>query len=195
MTENVETPKCNCPRFSDTGGFRIADLTCPIHGVNGTDPGDGPWEPENVETRCVPLCNADNAHGGVAVPWWKHDQLCPARQGRRRSALDVARRLGHELPTEAEQAARLDREYPAADTDCSLGDAEKSCWTCSNPRWEIVRGVTCVVCPDCAFTFSAEHTDDTPDGGYSCPNCENVTTPENVEEPTVADRAVSDGAK
>lgn len=51
--ENVEEPTCNCPRFSDTGGFRIADLTCPIHGVNGTDPGDGMWDdstPENVET-------------------------------------------------------------------------------------------------------------------------------------------------
>ena len=35
---------CICPHFRDTGGFRIADLTCPVHGVNGTEPGDGPWE-------------------------------------------------------------------------------------------------------------------------------------------------------
>jgi hypothetical protein len=38
------TAKCICVRFRDTGGFRIADLTCPVHGVNGTDPGDGYWE-------------------------------------------------------------------------------------------------------------------------------------------------------
>lgn len=32
-------------------------------------------------------------------------------------------------------------------------------------------GVRCYVCPDCAFTFSAEHID--ADGaGYSCPVCE-----------------------
>lgn len=50
MTENVEEPTCNCPRFTDTGGYRIADLTCPIHGISGTDPGDGMWDaPENVE--------------------------------------------------------------------------------------------------------------------------------------------------
>lgn len=55
--ENVEEPtsggvtaaKCNCPRFGDTGGYRIADLTCPTHGIGGTDPGDGMWTPENVE--------------------------------------------------------------------------------------------------------------------------------------------------
>ena len=50
--ENVEEPSCTCPRFSDTGGYRIADLTCPTHGVGGTDPGDGMWTdttPENVE--------------------------------------------------------------------------------------------------------------------------------------------------
>jgi hypothetical protein len=41
-----EPPRCICPRFSDTGGFRIADLCCPVHGVDGTDPGDGYWEDE-----------------------------------------------------------------------------------------------------------------------------------------------------
>jgi len=33
---------------------------------------------------------------------------------RRESALDVTRRLGHELPTDAEQQARIDREFPPA---------------------------------------------------------------------------------
>lgn len=38
-----------------------------------------------------------------------------------------------------------------------------------------VDGVRCWICPDCAFTFSAEHTDmsdgvDT--GEYTCPLCE-----------------------
>jgi hypothetical protein len=36
--------------------------------------------------------------------------------------------------------------------------------------WTVERGVTCVVCPDCAFAFAAEHEDE-PNGGYSCPNC------------------------
>lgn len=35
---------CICPQFTDIGEARIADLTCPVHGVNGTDPGDGFWE-------------------------------------------------------------------------------------------------------------------------------------------------------
>ena len=36
-----ETPRCICPRFGDLAeGTIVADLTCPIHGVNGTDPGD-----------------------------------------------------------------------------------------------------------------------------------------------------------
>lgn len=36
-------PACICPKFSDIGGYRIADLCCPVHGVDGSDPGDGPW--------------------------------------------------------------------------------------------------------------------------------------------------------
>lgn len=39
-----KSPACSCPRFKDTGGYRIADLACPVHGVNGTDPGDGRWD-------------------------------------------------------------------------------------------------------------------------------------------------------
>lgn len=35
--------------------------------------------------------------------------------------------------------------------------------------WSVVEGVTCVACPDCAFTFDADHED--VDGGYSCPAC------------------------
>ena len=35
---------CICPMFTDIGEYRIADLTCPIHGVDGTEPGDGFWE-------------------------------------------------------------------------------------------------------------------------------------------------------
>src|SRR5262252_9479419 len=38
-TANPEAT-CICPRFSDLPeGTIIADLTCPIHGVDGTDPG------------------------------------------------------------------------------------------------------------------------------------------------------------
>lgn len=39
-----EPPRCICMRFSDTGGFRIADLCCPVHGAGGTEPGDGYWD-------------------------------------------------------------------------------------------------------------------------------------------------------
>ena len=34
---------CICPCFHDTGGFRIADLTCPLHGIGGSEEGDGAW--------------------------------------------------------------------------------------------------------------------------------------------------------
>ena len=37
-------------------------------------------------------------------------------------------------------------------------------------EWEIETGVTCVVCPGCAFTFDATHADDKT-GRYSCPDC------------------------
>ena len=34
-------------------------------------------------------------------------------------------------------------------------------------------GVRCYVCPDCAFTFDAVHTDNSAEGvGYTCPLCE-----------------------
>jgi hypothetical protein len=32
--------ECVCPKFNDTGGYRIADRACPIHGVKGSNPGD-----------------------------------------------------------------------------------------------------------------------------------------------------------
>jgi len=40
-----EEAKCICVHFSDTAGYRISDLACPIHGINspgGLD--DGYWE-------------------------------------------------------------------------------------------------------------------------------------------------------
>ena len=37
--------KAASARSSPTSGKRgLADLTCPVHGVEGTDPGDGFWE-------------------------------------------------------------------------------------------------------------------------------------------------------
>jgi hypothetical protein len=35
---------CICVRFRDTGGFRVGDPCCPVHGVDGTGPLDGPWD-------------------------------------------------------------------------------------------------------------------------------------------------------
>lgn len=34
------TEGCICPRFRDIAPALIADLTCPVHGGNGTNPGD-----------------------------------------------------------------------------------------------------------------------------------------------------------
>ncbi len=45
----VWPPGCVCVAFGDTGGFRIADLACPVHGVEGTGPGDGPWETHRTD--------------------------------------------------------------------------------------------------------------------------------------------------
>ena len=40
---DVERPDgCICVEFRDTGRFRIADLACPVHGVEGA--GDGYWD-------------------------------------------------------------------------------------------------------------------------------------------------------
>ena len=38
--------------------------------------------------------------------------------------------------------------------------------------WEMHQGVSVVECPSCGFCMDASHENDTPDGGYSCPNCE-----------------------
>lgn len=39
-------------------------------------------------------------------------------------------------------------------------------------EWVREEGVTCVVCPSCAFTFDASHYDTDGGGdGYSCPAC------------------------
>jgi hypothetical protein len=43
MTESLfpfHVEGCTCPRFKDVAPSLIADLACPIHGINGTDPGD-----------------------------------------------------------------------------------------------------------------------------------------------------------
>lgn len=37
-------------------------------------------------------------------------------------------------------------------------------------EWEEVVAFRCVICPQCAFTFDADHRD-TDGGGYSCPVC------------------------
>lgn len=45
-------------------------------------------------------------------------------------------------------------------------------WRDSEYRQWSVYLARVVECPDCAFTFGVEHTDDTPEGGYTCPACE-----------------------
>lgn len=47
--------------------------------------------------------------------------------------------------------------------------------------WQLQHGVTVAVCPDCAFSFDAEH-EDQETGGYSCPNCCEVHLPALTEQ-------------
>jgi hypothetical protein len=44
----IRPARCICTFFRDTGGFRLADLTCPRHGASGDDPGDGYWERDDT---------------------------------------------------------------------------------------------------------------------------------------------------
>ena len=49
VDDRKDAVTCICVRFKDTGGYRIADLGCPVHGVEGTDPGDGYWDEEDTK--------------------------------------------------------------------------------------------------------------------------------------------------
>lgn len=50
-------------------------------------------------------------------------------------------------------------------------------------------GVRCWVCPDCAFTFAAYHTD--PDGTWSCPVCEITTLREDLTQRLFAEAEIA----
>jgi hypothetical protein len=65
----VSDTDCICTRFADTGGFRIADLACPVHGVDGTDPGDGMWvEGDGTGEALPPFADVEREARGAAVP-------------------------------------------------------------------------------------------------------------------------------
>lgn len=64
-----------------------------------------------------------------------------------------------------------DRGGPVSDT---TGRALVYPWD----EWTEEEGVKCVVCPCCAFTFDATHTE--PEGHYSCANCEAVSLDQQV---------------
>jgi hypothetical protein len=49
------------------------------------------------------------------------------------------------------------------------------------PDWDVDENVRCVVCPDCAFTFDAVHSDTADSGTYSCPLCAEVRLEAEVE--------------
>lgn len=57
----VAEPACICVRFRDTGGFRVGDLTCPVHGVEGTEPLDGPWDDAPVSPAARTYTSAEVA--------------------------------------------------------------------------------------------------------------------------------------
>jgi hypothetical protein len=62
--------------------------------------------------------------------------------------------------------------------------------------WEVEHGVICVTCPDCAFTFGAEHRD--AGGGYTCPLCASPPAPvEGTREREIRERcsAIRSAAK
>lgn len=71
---------CTCPRFRDTGGLRIADLGCPIHGVDGSDPGDGPRDDDE---RPTPTEAPSSSLGDVSdsEPTSPEDLRCPTCDG------------------------------------------------------------------------------------------------------------------
>lgn len=45
---HVRPAGCICIMFRDVLPARVADLTCTVHGVGGTDPGDGEWQKAEV---------------------------------------------------------------------------------------------------------------------------------------------------
>lgn len=62
----IDRPEgCICPYFTDTNNFRIADLGCPVHGVNGVSAQpDDEWDPcpscgGSGKQRMVPLGGLD----------------------------------------------------------------------------------------------------------------------------------------
>jgi hypothetical protein len=52
---------CICPRFTDIAPSLVADLACPIHGVNGTEPGDKVVEDQVVDVDRLDLKDAEFA--------------------------------------------------------------------------------------------------------------------------------------
>ena len=45
----VKPEGCICPVFRDVVPYRIADLGCPVHGVESDTPGDGFWKMKEVK--------------------------------------------------------------------------------------------------------------------------------------------------
>ena len=81
----VRPEGCICVQFRDTGGFRIADLTCPVHGVDGGSPGDGYWETEDdagqeghvTTPPPVPPQAIKAAYAAYQKAWLTHNQDNP----------------------------------------------------------------------------------------------------------------------
>lgn len=48
-------------------------------------------------------------------------------------------------------------------------------------EWVIEENVTCVVCPECAFTFAADHVD-VDDPIYHCPACAEIRLERVIED-------------
>jgi hypothetical protein len=80
---------CICTHFNDTDGYRVADLACPTHGVEGTEPGDGYWDPavatiEELSTNPERWAESFNATINPNVTGWFAN------------AIEAGRRAGYE---------------------------------------------------------------------------------------------------
>lgn len=103
-------------------------------------------------------------------------RLSPDREAEIREDVERARRSRYNhSPSDSQWSARaadllaeLDavREALAAAEEPHVVE-----WSYNNDSWTVWAGGRTVECPDCGFSFDSGHTDDSPEGGYSCPAC------------------------
>jgi|GEM_PF-1416049 len=101
----------------------------------------------------------------------------------RQGAIDAFRKImalvgnvhGPVYDVACEQLTALEhwgRRAPGFSNDASNESSPEQGAVSERYGWQVRHGVTCVVCPGCAFTMSAEHVSEGEDRPfYDCPNC------------------------